>query len=314
MAMSRLTYLHIRGTLAENMVYRPRPGHESTRPGRRAEGNPAFQLVLLAADRRVLVSVTPEVIPRGCGPAGDPLRFRVRGTLPLHPDGVAYELRRGEILLHAAAIPPEPPRIVAHHDRTSAQGLALHWDAPHTSDMTYSIVAEMESGRRITLARGLTAQAHTVDPSTIPAHGKATLCIVANDGVRSSESDVGSIDVPARPPTVHIIAPRSNSRLSFGQPVSVLGSCLDMSGQPCPSEFVRWSLDGKPFAAGTVVAVVEIAQPGTHQLTLAYVSESVRVESSVTVEVEEPDADYRLWEVLMGDGHPRANREGELSE
>jgi hypothetical protein len=180
--------------------------------------------------------------------------------------------------------------------------------------MTYSIVAEMESGRRITLARGLTAQAHTVDPSTIPAHGKAKLYIVANDGVRSSESEVASIDVPARPPTVHIIAPRADSRLSFGQPVSVLGSCLDMGGQPCPSEFVLWSLDGKPFAAGTVVAVLESAQPGSHQLSLAYVSDSVRVESSVTVEVEEPDADYRRWEEVMGDAHPRANREGEHSE
>jgi hypothetical protein len=309
MAMTRLTYLHIRGTLAENMVYRPRPGHESTRPGRRAEGNPAFQLVLLAADRRALVSVAPEIIPRGCGPAGKALRFRVRGTLPLHPDGVAYELRRGEVLLHAAAIPPEPPRNVTHRHRTSAQGLTLDWDMPHTSDMTYSIVAEMESGRRITLARGLTKQAHTVDPSTIPAHGKAKLYVVTTDGVRSSESEVAAIDVPERPPTVHIIAPRSNSRLPFGQPVSVLGCCLDMGGQPYPSEFVLWSLDGKPFAAGTVVAVLEIAQPGTHQLTLAYVSESVRVESSVTIEVEEPDADYRLWEALMGDGHPTASRE-----
>ena len=108
---------------------------------------------------------------------------------------------------------------------------------------------------------------------------------------------------------MHIIAPPSNSRLPFGQPVSVLGCCLDMGGQPYPSEFVLWSLDGKPFAAGTVVAVLEVAQPGTHQLTLAYVSESVRVESSVTIEVEEPDADYRLWEGLMGDGHPTTNRE-----
>ncbi len=304
--MSSLTYLHIRGTLAENTVYHPRAGHESTGPGRRAEGDPAFQLVLLAADGRVLVSVAPEVIPRGCGTAGDPLRFRVRGTLPLHPDGVSYELRRGEILLHASAVSPEPPRSGAHHHDTSDRGLALHWEAPQTGDRTYTVVAEMESGRRITLARGLTAPTHTVDPSTIPAPGKAKLYLVTNDGVRSSEAQVASIDVPARPPTVHIIAPRADSRLPFGQPVSVLGSCLDMGGQPCPSEFAVWSLDGTQAAAGTFVAAVEIAQPGFHQLTLAYISESVRVKSSVTIEIDELDADYRWWELLMGDAFPRA--------
>jgi hypothetical protein len=296
----RLTYLHIRGTLAENMVYHPRPGHESTRQGRRAAGDPAFQLVLLAADRRVLVSVAPEVIPRSCGHAGDPLCFRVRGTLPLHPDGVAYELRCGEILLHADVVAPEPPGNVPHHCHESDQGLALHWEAPHTSARTYSIVAETESGRRITLARGLKEPARTVDPRTIPAQGKARIYLVTNDGVRSSEAEVASLDLPERPPTVHIIAPRDNARLPFGQPVSVLGSCLDVGGHPCSSEFVVWSLDGEQFAAGTFVAAVEIAQPGSHQLTLAYVSESIRVESSVNLDVEEPDGDYRRWEELMG--------------
>jgi hypothetical protein len=297
--MSRLTYLHIRGTLFENMVYRPRAGHESTRAGRRAEGDPAFQLALLAADRTVLVSVAPEVIPRGCGSAADPLRFRVRGTLPLHPDGVSYELRRGEILLHAAGISQEPPRTVDHRHHTSEQGLALHWDTSETGERTYRIVAQLESGRRITLVRGLTSPAHTVDPSAIPAHGKATIYLVTDDGVRSSEAEVASIDVPRRPPSAHIIAPRANSRLPFGQPVSVLGACLDMGGQPCPPEFVVWSLDGVQFAAGTFVAAVEIAQPGSHELKLAYVSELVRVEASVTFDLEEPDADYRRWKELM---------------
>ena len=108
--MPSMTYLHIRGTIAENMVYRPRPGHESSRPGRRVEGDPAYQLVLLDSEGRTLLKVAPQVNASGCGNADDPLRYRVRGVLPLHPNGVAYELRRGELLLYRTAIPVVPRR------------------------------------------------------------------------------------------------------------------------------------------------------------------------------------------------------------
>ncbi len=66
-----MTYLHIRGTLEENMVYHPRPGHESSRP-RRREGNPEFQLLLLDREGRALLIVTPQVSPDGCGRVDDP--------------------------------------------------------------------------------------------------------------------------------------------------------------------------------------------------------------------------------------------------
>jgi hypothetical protein len=308
--MPPLTYLHISGTLAENLVYRPRPGYESTRPGRRIEGNPAFQLVLLDHEHRVLVSVTPEVVARGCGLVDDPIRFRVRGALPLHPDGKSYELRRGEIRLHAVTIPPDPPVVTAPQCRTSDDKLTLHWQAAPDKITTYSVVAAMESGRRITIARGLTESAYTVDLSQIPTPGKGRLFIVASDGVRSSEVDASSIEVPARPATVHILAPAAHARLPFGQPVSVLGCCLDMEGKPCGQELAVWSLDGERFAAGSAVAAINRAQPGIHRLTLAYGSEADRVESAVSIEIEEPDADYRLWEELMKAAHD-VSMEGE---
>lgn len=308
--MPPLIYLHISGTLAENMVYRPRPGYESTRPGRRIEGNPAFQLVLLDREHRVLVSVTPEVVARGCGLVGDPFRFRVRGVLPLHHDGESYELRRGEIRLHAVTIPPDPPVITAPQCRTSDDKITLQWQAAHDKIDTYSIVAAMESGRRITIARGLTESAYTVDPSRIPTPGKGKLYIVASDGVRSTEVEAAAIEVPARPPALHILAPAAHARLPFGQPVSVLGCCLDMEGKPCGQELVVWSLDGERFATGSAVAAIDRPQPGIHRLTLAYGGGADRVESSVSIEIEEPDADYRLWEELMK-GVRVASTEGE---
>jgi hypothetical protein len=115
---------------------------------------------------------------------------------------------------------------------------------------------------------------------------------------------------------VHILAPAAEASLPFGQPVSVLGCCLDMGGQPVSPDRTVWSLDGERFAAGTLVAALESLHPGPHRLTLAYeggdyeVSHKDRVEASVTLKIEEPDADYRRWEALIGDTHltddPRA--------
>jgi hypothetical protein len=317
--MTDFSYLHIRGTLAENMVYRPRPGHESSRAGRRVPGDPAFELVLVDGGGRVLLSVAPQVTARGCGNAGDPLRYGVRGTLPLHPDAAAYQLRRGEILLHAAAIPARPPAVTAPRCRESASGLTLSWGdgeerkeaardghahgstaTDATGSITYGVVAVMESGRRITLARGLTEAAYTLDMERMPVPGKGTLYFVASDGVRSSEVEAAAIDVPARAPTVHILAPEPGTPLPFGQPVSVLGCCLDMGGQPCSPESVVWLLDGERVAAGSPVAAIEGIGPGTHRLTLAYqAGETYAAESSIRLEIEEPTADYRRWEELM---------------
>lgn len=309
--MAGLTYLHIRGTLAENMVYSPRRGYESARPGRRGEGDPAFQLLLLDGNGRVLLSVTPRVTARGCGSADDPLRFRVCGSLPLHPNGAAYELRRGEMRLYKATVPPAQPEIFAAHCWLDKEGLTLRWEAPRREGITYGIVALMESGHRFNIIRHLVEPTCTVDLCRIPAPGKGKLLIVANDGVRSSEVEATSIEVPARPPTVHIIAPVANARLPFGQPLSVLGCCLDMGGEPCSPEHAVWWLDGERFASGTWVAALDVPPSGTHRLTLEYGREEDQVEASVRLEIEEPDADYRHWEELMAEVIPMTSPRGE---
>jgi hypothetical protein len=320
-----MNYLHIRGTLGENMVYRPRRGYESSRRASGGQGDPAFQLVLLDTEGRVLLSATPQVIPRGCGTADDPLRFSVRGSLPLHPDGAAYELRRGEIRLYQTDIPSEPPKIAAPRCYTTECGPTLEWQAAQSSDglhgsdseaaaygsrkgygrpgFTYAIVAIMETGRRITLARGLTQCSHTVDLSRVPVHGKGTLYLAAHDGVRSAEVKAMSLDVPVRPPTVHILVPRPGTPLPFGQPLSVLGCCLDMGGQPCSADRIVWLLDGERRATGSLVAAFEDVRAGAHRLTLAYEEDGTYiVESSIELDVEGSDANYVYWEELMAAG------------
>jgi hypothetical protein len=306
--MTTLTYLHVRGTLAENLVYTPRPGYESPRPGKRFEGDPAFQLVLLDPQHRMLVNVTPEVKPLGCGAAEESLRFSVRGSLPLHPGGAAYELRKGDIVLYSVNIPSEAPMPAEPGCHHTVTGPSLKWEAKHgrpspshAHNISYSITAVMESGKRLTLARGLKETSYSIDIKTFPFAGKGKLYLGTHDGIRSSEVEAGSIDVPARPPTVHILAPEAYARLPFGQPVSVLGCCLEMNGQPCSPEGIAWSVDGEAFAAGMNVVALEGLQSGTHRLTLSYGShdDAHHVETSVTVEIDEPSADYQMWKTLM---------------
>ncbi|WP_147250299.1 hypothetical protein [Bradyrhizobium sp. MOS003] len=269
-----------------------------------------------------MLTVAPQVSPRGCGNVDDPLRYRVRGVLPLHPNGVAYELRRGELLLYRTAIPVAPPTLAAPRTHRSANGVTINWQhcepasqeqpscvggspippgdtSSSAQRVSYSVVAVMESGRRIRVARGLTALAYSVDLSVMPVHGKATLYLVASDGIRSTEVEAGSIDVPQRPPSVHILSPEADARLPYGQVVSVLGCCLDMGGRPISPERTAWSLDGESFAAGTVVAVVENLTPGKHRLTLALEAENAQLlEAKLTFTVEEPDEHFYRWQVL----------------
>ena len=320
--MSCISWLHVRGTLLENMTYRPRPGRESTRRGRHLDGDPAFALVLLDREGAELVSVAPQVSPRACGDPDHALRYRVGGTLPLHPAGTAYELRRHGRVLYRTTIASEPPRLTTPRCHHSANGVALRWDAAerceHThhalvaasvpaptigsARVTYDVVVRMESGRRITMARGLTTHAHAIDVSRMPCAGKGTLLVVASDGVRSTEVEGGSIDVPERPPTVHILSPAAGERVSYDQPVSVLGCCLDMSGEPSTPEPLRWSLDGEDVAAGALMMVLESLRAGPHRLVLRYGENTAGgAETAVDFDVAAPDAQYREWEgVIMG--------------
>ncbi len=334
--MPTLSYLHVRGRLAENMVYSPRPGHESARPGLRGEGDPRFQLVLLDADGRVLLGIAPEVRANACGGATDPHSWGVRGVLPLRPDAAAYELRRGDVCLYRAAIAAQPPVLAGSYAHPCDNGVALHWQpcrppeprccepvtpgcGPAPGDpapgMSYSVVAAMASGRRITIARGLSGTAFAVDVSTLPVPGKGMLHLVASDGVRSTELPVASIDVPERAPTLHILWPTDGARVVFGQALSVLGCCLDMGGSPCAAEHAVWALDGEAFAAGSLVAALDGLRSGAHRLTLAHERlEADRIEQAVTFTVDEPHSDYGLWEALMADAAaPPAHDTGDCS-
>jgi hypothetical protein len=82
--MNDITYLQIRGTLYENMVYEPRSGSESTKAHRYNQTDSNVKIILLDHDNKILVDIPPQVLPRICGTFGDPTTLGIRGSLPLH--------------------------------------------------------------------------------------------------------------------------------------------------------------------------------------------------------------------------------------
>jgi hypothetical protein len=170
----------------------------------------------------------------------------------------------------------------------------LLWKHDLHEKLTYAVLAKMDSGRQFTLIRGLTEAHYDADLDRIPAEGAGRIVVVVNSGVRSSEIEVATFTLAPRPPVIHIISPASGSRLPFGQPVSAIGVCHDMSGRSCAQDAV-WQLDGQPLTIGRLTAVVENTAAGPHTLTLIYGRDGQARSTSVEFVTDEPDEHYEEW-------------------
>jgi len=297
--MKPTRYLHIRGTLAANMVYTMRPGYESDQPSR-VEGDEQYRLLLLDDAERTLIDAAVQLTALACGAARTSAAFRVRGCIPLHPRAVAYELRRLDRRLFRCAIDDAPSIEHLHAQSEKVPGrLRCTWQhAPHQR-VTYSIVARMASGRRFTVARRLMHDRHDVDLARIPAQGSGELLLVVNDGVRSTEVHLKTFELEPRPPELHIVAPAAASKWQFGQPISVQGICQDVEGRGFPQDSVVWELDGELLSRGRLLTVIERPAAGKHRLSLTLTQAGRTIATSVDFVVEQPDLHYEEWLRLM---------------
>jgi hypothetical protein len=290
-----ISYLQIRGSLSDNMVYHPRPGEETARPQRSLHTNPEYALVLLDKDLHVLLSVTPVVSAPACGAEREQRRFRVEGILPLHPEGRSYELRKGSACLYSAQIPANPPHIESATMVEEFDGYHLTWSGTWPTQSTHSVIARMAS-KDIVLARGLTKTSFFVERTNLRSQGSGVLVLRTSDGVRSAEYETGSIRLPPKPPQLNILIPSQGAELTYGQPLSVIGTCLDIYGRPYALDNVIWTLDDTITAKGTLVLALHHVVPGSHRLVMsATSSEGLRAEAAVEFVVLPPTEDYRRW-------------------
>lgn len=294
--MQPMRYLHIRGTLAANMVYTMRPGYESSQPSPVADGDGRYRLLLLDDADRTLVDTAAQVTELACAATDSSPTLRVRGCLPLHPRAVAYELRRLDTRLYRCAIhdPPSIEHLNPRSEKAPGRLCCTWYHRPHDR-VTYSIIARMASGRRFTLATRLTHDRYNVDLGRIPAQGSGELLLAVNDGVRSTDVHLGMFELDPRSPEAHILAPATGSRWTFGQPISVLGVCQDIEAGRSPEDGVLWELDGEPLARGRLLTVVERPAAGKHRLALTLKQAGHVVTTCVDFVVEQPDLSYEDW-------------------
>jgi hypothetical protein len=290
-----ITYLHIRGTLLENMTYVPRPGWESARPRRFAHPNRAYEVVLLDAQGQPRVAVHPEVRVRGCGEAHEPRRFRLLACLPLHPDGASYEIRHHGIRVYGADVAARPPKLHTCDFHQRDEGGHLIWEAEHGAVVIVKVVAEPERGGRVTLQRNICEPEVDIDLTSSRLSGTGRLLVVVTDGVRSSEREISRFSLPERSAEALIVSPQPDDAIREGQPLSLIGAFLDGTGCPIRSESAEWLVDGQTVASDSLVAAVDGLREGHHRLSLLVRGHGHEARADLALEVAPPTAEYREW-------------------
>jgi hypothetical protein len=285
-----ITYLHLRGTLLENMTYVPRPGWESARPKRFDQPNRAYEVALLDAQGQPRVAVHPEVRVRGCGGAHEPRRFR-----PLHPDGASYEIRHHGIRVYGAEVAARPPKLHTCDFHQRDEGGHLIWKAEHGAVVIVKVVAERDRGGRVTLQRNIREPEVDIDLTSSRLSGTGRLLVVVTDGVRSSEREISRFSLPERSAEALIVSPQPDDAIREGQPLSLIGAFLDGTGCPIWLESAEWLVDGQTVASDSLVAAVDSFREGHHRLSLVVRGHGHEARADLSLEVAPPIPEYREW-------------------
>lgn len=292
--MQQVHFLHITGTLYENQVYKHKSCFESS-TAKRYAGDENYQVILLNADKSPLLQVAPK-ISGYCGLASDADRYAVVACLPLHPDGASFEIRRGSLLLYACDIPKKSPALHITKSATTENKISIEWKSPCKS---FSVVAKMESGRRISLVRNFAGHSFLMDKSTIRASGKGKIMVVAHDGVRSTEAMGPEFELADQPPIINIITPIDNSEEPFGYPISVCASYYDIDGKNLDAQHLICTLDGERVEHTCGIVALHSVLSGKHLLSFTCEGPWGKTESSVIFNVAEPDKAYAEWLALV---------------
>jgi hypothetical protein len=291
------TYLRIRGTFSDDMVFVPRTGFETSYPQRSLEGDSNYALVALDALGSVLLSVVPTVSAQCCGPTGHPNVWRLSACLPLNPRTVAYELRKGGLAFHKEAIAPEPPKPPAFEVEETKSGIVVRWTATSAArEQSFSLVMEIDKGPRSTLARDIQGGKFELNWEEVPLLGTGRIYLRCHEGVRNSKTEVFKFNRPLPPPSAQIISLGDRHKHENGQLLSLVGACSDPFGREAIPEMVEWRIDGRPVAKGALIEVAECPGEGRHKIELVVRINGIEVSASQDVEVSAPSADFIAWQ------------------
>ena len=287
------------GKLWESGEFEPAIGWETERIARRPRPDPDHRLQLVDDSGGVLVESAVELRVPTCRVQGADgmTSARVVGYLPLHPDGRAVLLLRGERVLHRAELATERPRITIVDAEVGDDGcVRAHWQAEHDRPLWFSLVLVDSRRRAIPVARELSESHIALETADLPGGPGCSLAVLATDGLRSAMARSHPFHLPEKSPRVAIVAPRDGEMLAPDEPISLLGHAHDLAGQSLPDEHLTWSVDEQVVARGRRLAPAGPLEPGDHRVELAYVQGSeVAVRAEVHLTVSERSPEQEEW-------------------
>ena len=281
------------------MVFEPQPGWETERiAGPRPEtGDGDYLVELLAADGKLLVSVSPQVIMGGaCFSEGAPQWADVVSYVPLHPGARELLFRRKDLEIYRAEITSQPPRLhLAKPAKLTKDRIKVSWSATHSKPLSFQVLYLADDGRAFPLAGGLTESTFTADLRALPGSRRGRLGVLATDGLRSAFERTGPFRVEEKPPRVWIQSPGSEETLPPDQPVTLSGHAVDVGGLSLPDTGLKWLVDRKQVLEDSRLGMAML-EPGPHEIVLRYAANGkVVAQQRVQIVIAERSAEQELY-------------------
>jgi hypothetical protein len=257
---------------------------------------------LLDADggvlHRELAQVRPDI---DCDP-GDAKRWSVLVYIGLRPEAAAVRLRRDDVVLWTAEIPPAASlRVITPRgrpDRRKRYVLGLRYSEPGEGAHV-TVVYKWGERRFRSIYIGPPAEKLELDLREVPGGDKCRFVVDYSNGLRSAADATREFDLPPLGPSLVIARPARGDRALADTPILLEGHVDDPErpGGARPDEHLVWVVDDEEVGRGPSWSVDGLGA-GRHRVTLRYETESKEpFESSVDVRVvasKAPPADS--WE------------------
>jgi hypothetical protein len=240
---------------------------------------------------RELARVAPEV---DCEP-GDAKRFTVLAYIGLREEASAVRLRRDDLTLWTADIPPSPGLAIAPRGRPTR-------GRPYVVRVSFSkpfgkahlmLVYKWGEGRFLPIYTGPPVEELELDLTELPGGESCRLVAEYSNGLRSTSTASKEFSLPLLGPTLTITSPRPKARVASGASLLLEGQVIDQErrGGARPDEQLAWRLDGEDVGRGPIWSVDGL-EPGAHVVTLRYETEgeSEPVETEIEIRVTKPRA------------------------
>ena len=260
---------------------------------------------LLTGDGTVLHREPARVAPEiDCEP-GDAMRFTVLAYIGLREDAAAVQLRRDDLVLWTAEIPPAPKLAITldrgRPTRRKPCVVRLRFSEPY-GDPHLLLVYRWGERRFQPIYTGPPQEALELDLADLPGGESCRLVAEYSNGMRSASDATREFSLPPLGPKLAIVRPTPSTRIPGGAALVLEGQVSDQErpGGARPDDDLAWLVDGEGVGRGPIWSVDGL-EPGVHQVTLRYEVEGElaaedAVEFRVTRPKVAPAADWDDWD------------------